>query len=70
MFTLVSRRYEGSSLIATSNKPLSASGEMFGDDVTAVAMIDRLVHHADIHTLKGDSCRLKDRDLARATSVE
>jgi DNA replication protein DnaC len=65
MFMLVSRRYERASLIVTSNKPFSAWGEIFGDDITAAAMIDRLVHHADILALKGDSYRLKDRDLAR-----
>jgi IstB-like ATP binding protein len=65
MFILVSRRYERASLIVTSNKPFSAWGEIFGDDVTAAAMIDRLVHHAEILALKGDSYRLKDRDLAR-----
>ncbi|HSO98856.1 MAG TPA: ATP-binding protein [Solirubrobacteraceae bacterium] len=43
------------------NKPLSAWGEIF----VAAAMIDRLVHHAEILALKGDSYRLKDRDLAR-----
>jgi DNA replication protein DnaC len=65
MFMLVSRRYERASLIVTSNKPFSAWGEIFGDEVTAAAMIDRLVHHAEILALKGDSYRLKDRDLAR-----
>ena len=63
---LVSRRYERASLIVTSNKPFSAWGEIFGDQFTATAMIDRLVHHAEILALKGDSYRLKDRDLARA----
>ena len=63
MFMLVSRRYERASLIVTSNKPFSAWGEIFGDDVVAAAMIDRLVHHAEILALKGDSYRLKDRDL-------
>ena len=53
------------SLIVTSNKPFSAWGEIFGDEITAAAMIDRLVHHAEILSLKGDSYRLKDRDLAR-----
>jgi hypothetical protein len=62
MFMLVSRRQERASLIITSNKPLSAWGEIFGDDAVAVAMIDRLVHHAEILSLKGDSYRLKDRD--------
>jgi DNA replication protein DnaC len=65
MFMLVSRRYERASLIVTSNKPFSAWGEIFGDEVTATAMIDRLIHHAEILSLKGDSYRLKDRDLAR-----
>jgi DNA replication protein DnaC len=65
MFMLVSRRYERASLIVTSNKPFSSWGEIFGDEITAAAMIDRLVHHADILALKGDSYRLKDRDLAR-----
>jgi DNA replication protein DnaC len=40
-------------------------GEIFGDDTVAAAMIDRLVHHADIISLKGDSYRLKNRDLGR-----
>jgi DNA replication protein DnaC len=68
MFMLVSRRYERASLIVTSNKPFSAWGGIFGDDATAAAMIDRLVHHAEILSLKGDSYRLKDHDLgARPT---
>ena len=46
MFSLVSSRYERASLIVTSNKPFSAWGEIFGDEVVAAAMIDRLVHHA------------------------
>lgn len=65
MFMLVSRRYERASLIVTSNKPFGAWGEIFGDEVTAAAMIDRLVHHAEILALKGDSYRLKDRDFSR-----
>ena len=73
MFSLVSARYERASLIVTSNKPFSAWGEIFGDEVTAVAMIDRLVHHAEILSLKGDSYRLRDKDLGapnRANSAE
>jgi IstB-like ATP binding protein len=40
-----------------------AWGEIFGDDMAATAMVDRLIHHAEILSLKGDSYRLKDRDL-------
>jgi DNA replication protein DnaC len=63
MFSLVSARYERASLIVTSNKPFSAWGEIFGDEGVAAAMIDRLVHHAEILALKGDSYRLRDKDL-------
>ena len=63
MFSLVSTRYERASMIVTSNKPFSAWGDIFGDEVTAAAMIDRLVHHAEILALKGDSYRLRDKEL-------
>jgi len=42
MFMLISRRYERASLIVTSNKSFSGWGEIFGDDIVAAAMIDRL----------------------------
>lgn len=64
-FQLVSSRYERASVIVTSNKPFGRWGEVFGDPVVAAAMIDRLVHHAEVINLKGDSYRLKDRDLGR-----
>jgi DNA replication protein DnaC len=68
-FQLVSARYERASLIVTSNKPFGRWGEVFGDDVVAAAMIDRLVHHADVVALKGDSYRLKDRNLGRVPAA-
>jgi DNA replication protein DnaC len=64
-FQLVSARYERAALIVTSNKAFGRWGEVFGDEVVAAAMIDRLVHHAEVIALKGDSYRLKDRDLGR-----
>jgi DNA replication protein DnaC len=43
---------------------------VFGDDTVAAAMIDnRLVHHADVIALKGDSYRLKDRALGRVPAA-
>ena len=63
MFELVSSRYEKASMIVTSNKPFSKWGEIFGDDMVATAMIDRLIHHADILSLKGDSYRLRGKDV-------
>lgn len=68
-FQLVSSRYERASLIVTSNKPFGRWGEVFGDDTVAAAMIDRLVHHAEVIALKGDSYRLKDRDLGRVPAA-
>jgi DNA replication protein DnaC len=68
-FQLVSARYERASLIVTSNKQFGRWGEVFGDDVVAAAMIDRLVHHAEVIALKGDSYRLKDRDLGRVPAA-
>ena len=68
-FQLVSSRYERASLIVTSNKPFGRWGEVFGDEVVAAAMIDRLVHHAEVVSLRGDSYRLKDRDLGRTPTT-
>ncbi len=59
-FQLVSARYERASLILTSNLPFSGWGGVFGDQAVAAAMIDRIVHHADVLTLKGASYRLKN----------
>jgi len=69
-FQLVSSRYERASMIVTSNKPFGRWGEVFGDLAVAAAMIDRLVHHAEVVNLKGDSYRLKDKDLGRVPSEE
>jgi hypothetical protein len=51
------------------NKPFGRWGEVFGDEVVAAAMIDRLVHHAEVISLKGDSYRPKDRDLGRSAAA-
>ena len=59
-FQLVSSRYEHASLIMTSNLPFARWGDVFGDLTIASAMIDRIVHHADVINLKGTSYRLKN----------
>jgi len=69
-FQLISARYERASVIVTSNKPFGRWGEVFGDPVVAAAMIDRLVHHAEVVNLKGDSYRLKDRDMGRMAPTD
>ena len=68
-FQLVSSRYEHASLILTSNLPFSSWGTVFGDQVVAAAMIDRIVHHADVIALKGASYRLRDRGIDTLPSI-
>jgi DNA replication protein DnaC len=63
-FQLIASRYEQGSVMVTSNLPFGRWGETFSDDVAATAMIDRLVHHAEVLTLTGDSYRTRaHRDL-------
>jgi DNA replication protein DnaC len=61
-FQLVSRRYEKASMIVTSNLPFSSWGDTFGNATAASAIIDRLVHHAEIVLLKGQSYRLRGKE--------
>ena len=68
-FQLVSSRYEHASLILTSNLPFSGWGSVFGDQAVASAMIDRVVHHADVLTLRGASYRLRNRGIDTLPSV-
>jgi DNA replication protein DnaC len=59
-FHLMSRRYETASTVLTSNKGFEEWGEVFGDDVMAGALIDRLVHHCHIVNIRGNSYRMKN----------
>lgn len=68
-FQFVSGRYERASVIVTSDKPFGRWGEVFGDDTVAAAMIDRLVHHTEVISLKGDSYRMRGRDLGRVPAA-
>jgi DNA replication protein DnaC len=60
-FQLIASRYEQGSVMVTSNLPFGRWGEVFGDEIVAAAMIDRLVHHAEVLTLSGDSYRTRAR---------
>ena len=68
-FQLVSSRYEHASLVLTSNLPFSGWAAVFGDQAVAAAMIDRIVHHADVLTLKGASYRLRGRGIDSLPSI-
>ncbi len=58
-FQLMTRRYEHASTVLTSNKGFEEWGEIFGDDVMAAALIDRLVHHCHLVTIRGNSYRMR-----------
>lgn len=60
LFELINRRHEKKSTLITTNKSFSEWSEVFPNAGCVVAMIDRLVHHADILSLKGESYRRKE----------
>jgi hypothetical protein len=60
---LPARRYETASSILTSKKAFDAWGEIFGDDVMAGALIDRLLHHCQIVNIRGNSYRRQHDEL-------
>jgi DNA replication protein DnaC len=63
-FQLVSRRYERGSLLLTSNRSVGEWGTVFGDPVVATAILDRLLHHSHVVTIRGDSYRLREKRRA------
>jgi DNA replication protein DnaC len=58
-FQLMTRRYEHGSTVLTSNKSFEDWGAIFGDEVMAAALIDRLVHHCHIVNIRGNSFRMR-----------
>jgi DNA replication protein DnaC len=60
-FQLVSRRYERGSILITSNRSVGEWGGVFGDPVVATAILDRLLHHSAVITIRGDSYRLREK---------
>ena len=63
-FQLVSRRYERGSVLVTSNRAIGEWGTVFGDPVVATAILDRLLHHSHVLTIRGDSYRLREKRRA------
>jgi DNA replication protein DnaC len=64
LFELVTARYERGAMLITSNLSFAEWGGLLGDDVLATALLDRLLHHAEIITINGRSYRMRDRLLA------
>jgi len=69
-FQLVAKRYERGSMMITTNQSVGRWGEVFGDDIIAAAILDRLLHHSHTLNVSGDSYRMKQRRKAStATNV-
>jgi DNA replication protein DnaC len=58
-FQLVSRRYEKGAMLITSNRNVGEWGTVFADPVVATAILDRLLHHSHVVTIRGESYRLR-----------
>ncbi|MHB1669497.1 ATP-binding protein [Thiomonas sp.] len=63
-FQLVSRRDERGSMLITSNRSVAEWGAVFGGAVVATAILDRLLHHSHVITIRGDSYRLRSKRRA------
>jgi DNA replication protein DnaC len=63
-FQLVARRYERGSMLITTNQVVTQWGAVFGDDVLAAAILDRLLHHSHTLMIQGESYRLKQKRKA------
>lgn len=65
LFQVVAKRYESGSLVLTSNLPFGQWDQTFADDATlTAALLDRLLHHAHVVPISGDSYRLKEKRQA------
>ena len=60
LFQLINKRYEKNSTIITTNKPFAKWGELFGDNMIANAILDRLLHHSHVINITGRSYRTKN----------
>jgi len=70
LFQLISRRYEASSVVITTNLAFEQWGQIFPDPMAARAIIDRLIHHGAIFEFSGESYRLRQRSGAKKDNGE
>ena len=60
-------RYEHGSILLTSNTSFSDWGSLLGDEILATALLDRLLHHAEVIAINGSSYRMKERQADRTS---
>ncbi len=67
LFQVISRRYEHGSIVLTTNRGIADWGSIFDDTTVAAAILDRLLHHATVLSITGDSYRMRrHRDTIKA----
>ena len=64
LFQIIAERHERGSILLTSNQAFGDWGQVLGDPVVATAILDRLLHHSHVITIRGDSYRLRDKRRA------
>lgn len=68
LFQVINRRYENGSIVLTTNRGIADWGEIFEDTTVATAILDRLLHHATVLTIAGDSYRMRSHRDALQTA--
>jgi DNA replication protein DnaC len=60
LYEVINRRYERKSVIVTTNRPFKEWNEVFPNATCIATLLDRLLHHADVTVIEGDSYRLRE----------
>ena len=66
LYEVVNRRYERKPVIVTTNKPFKEWNQVFPNATCIVTLLDRLLHHADVTVVEGDSYRVRESELEAA----
>jgi DNA replication protein DnaC len=66
LYEVVNRRYERKPLIVTTNRPFKEWNEVFPNATCIATLLDRLLHHADVTLIEGDSYRVRESELETA----
>jgi DNA replication protein DnaC len=66
LYEVINRRYERKSVILTTNRPFKEWNEVFPNAACIITLLDRLLHHADVTRIEGDSYRVRESEQEKA----
>jgi DNA replication protein DnaC len=66
LYEVINRRYERKSVIVTTNRPFKEWNEVFPNATCIATLLDRLLHHADVTVIEGDSYRVRESEQEAA----